>query len=324
MRALQLQAFGKPADVVKLVDVADVGVPAPNEVVIELEASPVNATDLLIIAGRYGFLPPLPSILGVEAVGRVGAVGSAIKHLKEGDRTLVPMLQPAWCERIKAPAQWLRPLPKADVNQLSMLGINPATAYLMLTEFVSLKPGDWVIQNGANSATGRAAIPIAKSLGLRTVNVVRQPELVDEIKAIGGDVVLVDGPDLPKLVARETGKAPIQLALDMVADVSTMNLMNTLAPNGVVVMYSAMSGKPLVGSALDAIFRNVSIRGFWLFNWYKSAAPEKLAAMYDHLAGMIASGAITAPIAATFPFDKFPEALAVAAKFSGKVIFTPT
>jgi NADPH:quinone reductase-like Zn-dependent oxidoreductase len=324
MRAIQLQAFGNPAEVVKLVDVADAGAPAPDEVVIALEASPVNATDLMIIAGRYGFLPQLPHILGIEGVGRVAAVGKGVKHLKEGDRTLIPMLEPAWAERVKTNATWLRPLPKGDVNQLSMLGVNPATAYLMLTDFVKLKPGDWVIQNGANSATGRAVIPVAKSLGIRTVNVVRRRELVAEIQALGGDVVLVDGPDLAKQVAAETDKAKIALALDMVADSSTLNLMNVLADDGVVVMYSAMSGKPLLGSALHVIFRNLSIRGFWLVTWYKTAAtPDKLVKMYDHLAGMVASGAIVAPVSATQPFDQFAQALATAAKFSGKVILKP-
>src|SRR5215813_334488 len=133
MRAIQLQAFGKPADAVKLVEVADVGAPAPDEVVIALEASPINATDLMIIAGRYGFLPQLPYILGIEGVGRVAAVGKDVKHLKEGDRTLVPMLEPTWTERVKTNAPWLRPLPTGDVNQLAMLGVNPATAYLLLT-----------------------------------------------------------------------------------------------------------------------------------------------------------------------------------------------
>jgi len=323
MRAIQLQAFGKPADAVKLVEVADVGAPAPDEVVIALEASPINATDLMIIAGRYGFLPQLPSILGIEGVGRVASVGKGVKHLREGDQTLIPMLEPAWTERVKTNASWLRPLPKGDLNQLAMLGVNPATAYLLLTDIVKLKPGDWVIQNGANSATGRAVIPVAKSLGIRTVNVVRRPELVAEIKALGGDVVLVDGPDLAKQVAVETGKAKIALALDMVADSSTLNLMNVLANDGVVVMYSAMSGKPLVGSAPQVIFRNLSIRGFWLFTWYKTATPEKLVAMYDHLAGMVASGTIVAPIAASQPFDQFAQALASAAKFSGKVILRP-
>src|ERR1700761_5969927 len=323
MKAIQLQAFGNPADAVRLADVPDVGAPGPDEIVVALGASAVNGTDLSIIAGRYGYLPPLPSILGVEGVGRVAAVGRNVKHLKEGDRTLMPLLHPAWTERIKTNASWLRPLPKADVGQLSMLGINPATAYLLLTDIVPLKRGDWVIQNGANSAVGRAVIAIAKTLGIKTVNVVRRPELVDEIISLGGDVALVEGPDVPRQVAAATGKAPISLAIDMVADTATMNLMNSIASNGTVVLYSVSSQKPLVGSGIKLIFNNQSIRGFWLVNWFKTATPDKLAAMYDHLAAMIASGAISAPIAASYPFEKFPDALALAAKRGGKVIFTP-
>jgi NADPH:quinone reductase-like Zn-dependent oxidoreductase len=160
-------------------------------------------------------------------------------------------------------------------------------------------------------------------LGIRTVNVVRRPELVTEIKALGGDVVVVDGPDLAKQVSTETGRARIGLALDMVADSATLNLMNLLADDGVVVVYSAMSGKPLMASAPQAIFRNLSIRGFWLFTWYKTATPEKLVAMYEHLSDLMLRGAITAPIAATHTFDQFGQAIATAAKFSGKVILKP-
>jgi NADPH:quinone reductase-like Zn-dependent oxidoreductase len=324
VRALQLQAFGNPLDSVKLVDLPDVGAPAPNEVVVAVEASPINATDLLIMQGRYGFLPSLPSVLGVEGVGRVVAAGSQVKYLKEGDRTIIPFPQPAWAERVKLSAPWLRPLPKADVQQLAMLSINPATAYLLLTDLVQLPRGSWVIQNGANSPTAQAVIAIAKSLGLKTVNVVRRAELVDRVKAIGGDVVLVDGPDLPKTVATETSNAPIQLALDMVADSSTGNLMNCLAPNGVLAMYSAMSTKPFIGSPINVIFKNISMRGFWLATWLKTAKEERLTAMYELLAPMIASGAISAPVAATYAFDKYPEAIGTAAKFSGKVLFTPS
>ena len=323
MKAVQLQAFGNPADVVKLVDLPDVGAPGPDEVVIATEASPINNTDFLIIAGRYGYLPPLPAILGVEGVGRVTAVGRNVRHLREGDRTLIPLMHPAWVERIKTSAPWLRPLPNGDVQQLSMLGINPATAYLLLTEIVPLKRGDWVIQNGANSAVGRAVIAIAKSLGLKTVNVVRREELVDEIKSLGGDIVLVEGPELPKLIAAATGKAPISLAIDMVADTATLNLTNSIAPNGTVVLYSASSQKPLIGSAIQMIFNNQSIRGFWLINWFKTAMPDKLAAMYGHLASMVASGAIAAPVAASYRFENFSDALTLAAKRGGKVILTP-
>jgi NADPH:quinone reductase-like Zn-dependent oxidoreductase len=264
MKAIQVEAFGNPAEVMKLVDVPDVGAPAAGEVVIALEASPINMSDLLMISGRYGYRPKLPCVMGSEGVGRVVEVGQGVTHLKPGDRTLVPYPSAAWAERIRADASGLRALVGGDVHQLAMLGINPPTAYLTLTQFVTQQPGGWVIQNSANSGVGRALIAIAKSLGLKTVNVVRRDELVTELKAIGGDVVVVDGPDLAKRVAAETGGAPIALAIDGVGDTSTMNLLGCLAEKGVLVFYSAISGKPFVGPAQLLIFRDISLRGFWL------------------------------------------------------------
>ena len=225
MKGLQLTAYGDPAQVVKLVDVPDVGAPGPDEIVIEVEASPVDPTDLYIIAGAYGELPPLPHLLGCEGVGRVVSVGRDVKHLNPGDQTIIPPLSNAWVERVKAKASWLRPLPQGDVNQLSLLGINPPTAALLLTEFVTLKPGDWIIQTSANSAVGRSLIAIAKSRGIKTVNVVRRPELVDELRSLGGHVVVVDGPDLSKRIAAATGDALIALALDGVGRPTTQRLL---------------------------------------------------------------------------------------------------
>src|SRR6202049_2142464 len=253
MQTIQIEAFGNPAEVLKVVDIPDVGAPAEHEVVIALEASPINMSDLLMISGRYGYRPNLPSVMGTEGVGRVIAVGSGVKHLKQGDRTLVPYPAPAWAERIKTDASRLRPLPSGDVHQLAMLGINPPTAYLMLTGFVNLPSRSWVIQNSANSGVGRALVPIAKSLGLKTVNVVRRDDVVAEIKAIGGDVVLVDGPDLAKRVAAETGEAPIALAMDGVGAPGRTHVVGCLAEKGVHVFYSMMSGKPSVVPATDII-----------------------------------------------------------------------
>jgi NADPH:quinone reductase-like Zn-dependent oxidoreductase len=323
MKAIQIEAFGNPAEVMKLVDVPDVGAPGEGEVVIALEASPINMSDLLMISGRYGYRPKLPSIVGTEGVGRVVAVGDGVTHLKQGDRTLIPYPSPAWAERIKADAGWLRALPEGDPLQLAMLGINPATAYLLLTDFVTLPPGAWLIQNAANSGVGRAVIGIAKSLGLKTVNVIRREEVVADLKASGADVVLVDGPDLGKRVAAETGGAPIALAIDGVADTATMNLLTCLAPKGVLVFYSAISGKPFVGPAQPFIFRDIAMRGFWLANWFNSATTEQVAAMYERLAPLVVSGAISAPVAATYRLSQIPEAVAVAQKNRGKALFTP-
>jgi NADPH:quinone reductase-like Zn-dependent oxidoreductase len=322
MQAIQIEAFGNPAEVLKVVDIPDVGAPAAGEVVIALEASPINMSDLLMISGRYGYRPKLPSVMGTEGVGRVIAVGSDVKHLKQGDRTLLPYPAPAWAERIKTDASRLRPLPNGDVHQLAMLGINPPTAYLLLTDFVNLPPGSWVIHNSANSGVGRALIPIAKSLGLKTANVVRREDVVAEITAIGGDVVLVDGPDLGKRVAAETGNAEIALAVDGVGDTSTTNLLGCLAEKGVHVFYSAISGKPPVVPATQFIFRDITMRGFWLAHWFNRAKPEQITEMYDRLTPLVASGAISAPIAGTYRFADLAEAVAMASKKRGKALFT--
>ena len=90
-----------------------------------------------------------------EGAGRVVAVGAAVRHLKEGDRTLVPFLHPTWVESIKTDVPWLRPLPPGDIHQFAMMGVNPPTAYLLLTDIVKLPRGSWIIQNGANSSVGR-------------------------------------------------------------------------------------------------------------------------------------------------------------------------
>ncbi|HEY0911599.1 MAG TPA: zinc-dependent alcohol dehydrogenase family protein [Bradyrhizobium sp.] len=323
MKAIQIEKFGNPAEVMKLVDIPDVGAPGAGEVVIALEASPINMSDLMMISGAYGHRPSLPCVVGTEGVGRVAAIGSGVTHLKPGDRTLVPYPSAAWAERIKADASRLRPLAGGDVNQLAMLGINPPTAYLLLTEYAKLQPGAWVIQNSANSGVGRALIPIAKSMGLKTVNVVRRDDVVAEIKAIGGDVVLVDGPDLAKRVAAETGGARIALAIDGVSDIATANLLGCLAEKGMLVFYSAITGKPFVGDARALIFREITIRGFWLVHWFKTATPDQITAMYDRLTPLVASGAISSPVAGTYKFSQIAEAVAVASNKRGKALFVP-
>jgi mitochondrial enoyl-[acyl-carrier protein] reductase / trans-2-enoyl-CoA reductase len=324
VKGLQIAEYGNPADVVKLVEIPDVGAPGPGEIVIHVVASSIEPTDLYMAQGVYAYLPPLPHLLGCQGVGRVSAVGRGVKDLKEGDLTLVPPLANAWVNRVKTNAPWLRPLPKGDVNQLSMLGINPPTAYLLLTYFVPLKKGDWVIQNGANSSVGRAVIAIAKAKGIHTVNVVRRSELIAELRALGGDVVLVDGPDLPQRVAIATGKANIGLGLDCVGDSATQNLLNSISKFGFIVVYSGMSGKPLTVSGPQLLFNGQTLLGWWIVNWFRAQKNyDKVTEVYGELAPMIASGAISLPVVGEFDLEQYREALVLAGKFKGKVIFRP-
>lgn len=236
MHSVQINAFGKPWEVVETVTLPDPGAPGAGEVIIDMEFAPINPSDLVLMRGLYGVKPKLPAPVGSEGVARVVKAGSGVTGLKEGDRVLFPRGASTWVTRSKAKADGLFALPaNADPQQLSMLMVNPPTAYLMLTEYVALKKGDWVIQSAGNSGVGRAVIAIARKLGIHTVSVVRRPELIDELKKLGADVVLVEGPDLAKRVAEATGKARIMLALDSVGGPGLMALNDCLANGGTLV-----------------------------------------------------------------------------------------
>ena len=195
----------------------------------------------------------------------------------------------------------------ANPQQLAMLAINPPTAALLLSEYVDLQPGEWVVQNAANSGVGRWVIAFAKTRGLKTVNIVRRPELVAELEAIGGDVVVVDSPDVPDRIKAAVGQAELRLALDGVSGPATGVLAATLSPHGTLVSFAAMSGSPMSISPLDVIFKPLTMRGFWL--GYPEIA-AKIAPAVAQAATMIASGRVQVPVAAIYPLSAIKDAVA--------------
>jgi NADPH:quinone reductase-like Zn-dependent oxidoreductase len=325
MKALQLIAYGNPKDVIQLVEQPDFGPLATDEWVIDMEAAPVSPTDQYIVAGIYGELPPLPHGLGCEGVGRVSAVGNAVRHVKVGDRVIAPLLKnTTWSTRIKTRETWQRALPEGNLSQMAQVGMNPVTALLLLTEFKTLKAGDWVISTSANSAVGRSVIPIANSRGVKTVNIVRTPDLVDEIKAIGGDVVLADGPDLPKRISAATDGADIQLALDGVGGPLTQQLIEAIGLYGSVVFWSRMGGVDPTIATVPILFTGKSLHGFWIVNWLKIPGNrERLTAAFEEIAPLVASGKIVIPVAGEFELDQYVDAIALASKYNGKAILYP-
>ena len=194
--------------------------------------------------------PRFPTVIGNEAVGRVLDVGPGVQNVKLGDRVLAPLSSFTWRERMVISADGLFTLPPdADPRQLAMLAINPPTAALLLSEYVNLKPNEWVVQNAANSGVGRWVIAFAKMRGLKTVNIVRRPELVPELEAIGGDLVVVDSPDVSERIKTAVGQAELRLALDGVSGPATGVLAGMLSPRGTLVSYAAMSSKPTLSSS---------------------------------------------------------------------------
>ena len=325
MKQVRFTAFGRPEEVAACVEVADVGAPGPDEVVVEILAFPINPADLLTISGGYAVRPRLPATLGAEGVGRVVAVGSEVEQLAAGDR-VISLARDNWCQQRRLPAAQVLKMPAdADPGQLAMLKVNPATALMMLRNYVDLQPGDWVIQDAANSGVGVNLIKLARADGFRTVNVVRRAELVGPLEAEGADVVVVDGDDLAERVRTANRDQPIRLAIDAVGGTLITRLGDCLAEGGTIVNYGLLSGEPCQIRADQTIFKGLTLTGFWLAKALTTMPRPALEELYADLGRRVASGELRVAVEATYGIEDIKPALEHAARGgrSGKVLVTP-
>src|SRR5438477_12912050 len=133
-----------------------------------MQAAPIKPADLNAIEGKYPGKREVPAIPGFEGSGIVSEVGNKLSNRSVGSLVILPHDIGTWREACTVKASDLLVVPpEIDAVQAAMLKINPLTAWQLLHGYVKLESGDWVIQNAANSAAGRAAIPIAHALGYK-------------------------------------------------------------------------------------------------------------------------------------------------------------
>jgi NADPH:quinone reductase-like Zn-dependent oxidoreductase len=305
---IQITAYGDPLSGLEWVDMPEPAAPGAGEVLIGVEYAPVNHNDLLLFGGKFPVHPPLPSVVGNEGVGIVLAVGSGVDQVKVGDRVTPPLYSFTWRERMVIPAEGLFALPvEVDLQQLAMLRINPPTAALLLSEFVDLQPGDWVVQNCANSGVGRAVIAIAKGRGLRTVNFVRRHEQVAEVQAAGGDIVLVDEGDAPERVQDLVDGGNVRLALDGISGTASARLISALSTGASLVNYAQMSGD----MSAPGDFRPLMRKSITLHNFYqaKPGYRSKIPGILQEAVELIRTGKLHVPVSAVYPLAEVKQAI---------------
>src|SRR5258706_4381735 len=310
MKAIHLTAYGNPAENLKLVEVAEPNAPSAGEALVRMEYAPIAYSDLLLAEGVYLLRPKLPSVIGGEGVGIVEAIGPGVASVKVGDRVTIPFGTFTWSEKVVAPAwpdQGLFVVPSSiDARTASMLNINPTTAVLLLSEFVKLRPKDWVALNAANSQVARCLIAIAKSRDLNIVGIVRRSELVPELERLGVDFVGVESPELSKQIQTATGGMPIRLGLDAVGGPGTATMASVLSPGAHLVIYAWLSGLPIHVLQGDLIGKRVKIHGFWMY--YEDYLPKIRAALTE-ATKVVAPCRLTLPITTTYNPSQIKEAI---------------
>jgi NADPH:quinone reductase-like Zn-dependent oxidoreductase len=325
MRQLQLIAHGEPSDVIELNTVSEPAL-GQEDVLISMEAAPLNPSDFLFVSGKYGVRPTFPSSVGAEGVGRVAKIGSKVDVALRGKRVLIipTYEQGSWADQVVVPVRNIVPMSdEADALQLSMIGINPATAYLLLNRYVSLMPGDWIGQTAANAAMGQYIIALAKLAGVKTLNVVRREEAAEQVRQWGGDRVVLQSDNLHKEIEEALDGKKLSLVLDMVGGTPVGELAKSLKPGGSVVVYAMQSGQFPAMPPKELIYRGLSLHGFWLINWIRNAPREEIEEIYQKLGDLVADGSLSAEVEHVYPLDEFKEAFKHSLKSnrSGKILF---
>jgi trans-2-enoyl-CoA reductase len=323
INAIVYERHGNPVEVLRI-ETHPWPRAAAGEVVVQMRAAPINPADLNAIEGKYPVRPQLPATPGFEGAGIITELGSETGDLTTGALAILPHNIGTWREALAVKASDVVIVPPGiGALQAAMLKINPMTAWRLLHDYVDLHRGDWLIQNAANSAAGRAVIEIARDLGYKTVNVVRRAELVDELRAEGGDVVLVDGENLREEVRTAIGSAPILLGLNAVGGESALRLANCLAPGATIVTFGAMSLQPLKIPNGLLIFKDLRFRGIWINKWYDNATTQQRMEALRPLFELARRGLLKPKIEKAYPLSQVKAAVTHAAqgKRSGKIIF---
>jgi trans-2-enoyl-CoA reductase len=323
INAVVYERHGNPPDVLRVESQAR-PTPGPDEAGLQMRAAPINPADLNQIEGKYPVRPELPATPGFEGAGVVVDLGSDVKNLAPGALVILPHNIGTWRDALAVKADELVAVPAGiEPVHAAMLKINPMTAWRLLHDYADLRKGEWLIQNAANSAAGRAVIQIAHELAYKTVNIVRRREPIDELRAVGGDVVLVDGENLREEVKNATGGAPIRLGLNAVGGESALRLANCLAPGSTMVTFGAMSLQPLKIPNGLLIFKDLRFRGIWINKWYDNATPAQRMEAFRPLFEMAKRGVLQTKVEKAYPLSEVKTAVTHAAqgKRSGKIVF---
>ncbi len=314
---------GKPDQVLRLEDF-EPRLPDEGEVLVRMDAAPINPADLNLIEGTYGVKVDLPAMPGIEGCGVVEV--SKSYRFEAGQRVIFLRRASTWATHTTVNEDHLLAVPLGiDAHQAAMLKVNPATAWRLLHGFVELRPGDWVVQNAGNSAVGRCVIQLAREYGFRTVSFVRRVGLADELRELGGDAVFSDDDAGYAEANAILGGATARLAFNAVGGESALRLMKLLEEGGTHITYGAMARKPLTLPNGLLIFRDLRVRGLWVTKWLEDASSEEVRSTYETLVGFVANGRLVQAVDSVFPLGDWRSALERLkdSERNGKVLLIP-
>ncbi|WP_019988633.1 zinc-dependent alcohol dehydrogenase family protein [Rudanella lutea] len=323
MKTIEFEITGKPAEILRTVE-RPLPEPGPGEVRVKVLASPINPSDIMFVQNLYGIRPQLPSGAGFEGVGIVDKVGDGVS-IQPGTRVGFSGVG-AWSEYTIAHHRSLIPVPDAMPDEVAaQLFVNPFTAFAMVQES-GVQAGQWLMLTACGSAFGKMVIQLCKQKGIQTIGTVRRDDLNDELKALGlTEVINTETENMAARVREITGGAGVSCVLDAVGGHTASEAIKCLGKGGVMLIYGLLSLQdPSINVGL-MIFRELTIRGFWLTDWMRRTDSKTRQEVAQNVISMLASGEIQLPVEATYSLDQIVEAVEHSERHGrwGKILVKP-
>lgn len=315
MKAVVCERWGEPEEVLQVHEVPE---PAPGrgEVRVRMIAAPINPSDLLMVRGQYGRLPPLPATPGFEGVGVVEAGSGLLARRVMGRRVAVLNSGSGnWQEHVVIPARQAVPVPSELTDeQAATFFVNPASALVMTQYVLQVPPGAWMLQTAAGSTLGKMVIRLGQRFGFRTLNVVRRREQAEELLRLGGTAAIATNDEpLTEKIQGITGGAGVQFALDAVGGATGSEVVRNLGRGGRLIVYGTLAGEPLSVDSRVLMVGQKRVEGFWLSEWVRDQKPWTMLWLFRQIGKLLRAGVLISEMGKSFALTDIHAAVRQAA-----------
>ncbi len=307
MQTVQFLMYGEPNQVLEIRETSPPTVTAGQSLV-RMTARPIHPADLLYIRGRYGLRAAFPSHVGFEGVGVVEQVGDG-STLTVGQRICLTQLG-TWQEYVLVPDFVTMNIPdELDDLTAAQALINPVTAYGLL-EALKLNPGDWLLQSAGNSTVGRIITLLAAQRGIQVIDIVRRDGWEETLLGLGAKAVInIEKNNLIGKVRELTHGKGLRAAVDAVGGTTGVQILDCLNTDSILILYGQLGAHPLQVHNLDVIYRNITLKGFFLPNWLKKLTPEEKEQTRSNVMALLLSGNNQLQVDSSYPLSEVKKAV---------------
>jgi len=324
MKAIEVTEYGD-SDRLETID-AERPDPGPGEVRIAVEAAGINFADIMQRRGHYPGGPEPPYVPGMEAAGRVDAVGDGVTDVSEGDRVVAMVQTGGYAEYAVANAERLFPVPEAmSLEEAAGFPIQFLTAHSCLFAWGGLEEGESVLIQAAAGGVGTAAVQLASNAGAEVFGTASTQEKLDLAADLGCDhPINYTETDFREVIEEETDGEGVDLVLESVGDDVFERSLDAMAHFGRMVTYGVASGVPAEVSNQRLLFENKTVKGFHL-GQAATHDPSRVMQAVPDLTEGLASGDLEVVLGKSFALAEAADAHQYIEdrKSSGKVVLKP-